>query len=41
MYPQYWSWRLGVMSTEVTSLGTHTTCGARTAVYSQLARKQG
>ena len=25
MYPQYWSWRLsGVMSTEVTSLGTHT-----------------
>jgi L-fuculokinase len=43
MYPQYWSWRLsGVMSTEVTSLGTHTDLWRpHEQVYSQLARKQG
>ena len=43
MYPQYWSWRLsGVMSTEVTSLGTHTDLWRpHERAYSQLARKQG
>jgi L-fuculokinase len=43
MYPQYWSWRLsGVMSTEVTSLGTHTDLWRpHEEAYSQLARKQG
>jgi sugar (pentulose or hexulose) kinase len=43
MYPQYWSWRLsGVMSTEVTSLGTHTDLWRpHEQAYSQLARKQG
>jgi sugar (pentulose or hexulose) kinase len=42
-YPQYWSWRLsGVMSTEVTSLGTHTDLWRpHEQAYSQLARKQG
>ncbi|HTU66583.1 MAG TPA: hypothetical protein VMF52_11580 [Steroidobacteraceae bacterium] len=42
-YPQYWSWRLsGVMSTEVTSLGTHTDLWRpHEQTYSQLARKQG
>ena len=43
MYPQYWSWRLsGVMSSEVTSLGTHTDLWRpHEQAYSQLARKQG
>jgi L-fuculokinase len=43
VYPQYWSWRLsGVMSTEVTSLGTHTDLWLpHEEAYSQLARKQG
>lgn len=43
MYPQYWSWRLsGTMSTEVTSLGTHTDLWRpHEQAYSQLARKQG
>jgi len=43
MYPQYWSWRLcGIMSTEVTSLGTHTDLWRpHEQTYSQLARKQG
>lgn len=43
MYPQYWSWRLsGVMSTEVTSLGTHTDLWRpHEQGYSQLARKRG
>lgn len=43
MYPQYWSWRLsGVMSTEVTSLGTHTDLWRpHEQGYSPLARKQG
>ena len=43
MYPQYWSWRLsGVMSTEVTSLGTHTDLWRpHEQVYSSLARNQG
>jgi len=42
-YPQYWSWRLsGVMSTEVTSLGTHTDLWRpHDQTYTQLARKQG
>jgi L-fuculokinase len=42
-YPQYWSWRLcGVMSTEVTSLGTHTDLWRpHEQGYTQLARKQG
>ena len=39
-YPQYWSWRLsGVMSTEVTSLGTHTDLWRpHEQAYSQLAK---
>jgi sugar (pentulose or hexulose) kinase len=43
LYPQYWSWRLcGVMSSEVTSLGTHTDLWRpHERAYSQLARKQG
>ncbi|MBC8027013.1 MAG: L-fuculose kinase [Steroidobacteraceae bacterium] len=43
MYPQYWSWRLsGVMSTEVTSLGTHTDLWRpHDEAYSQLARARG
>jgi len=43
LYPQYWAWRLsGVMSTEVTSLGTHTDLWRpHDQVYSALARKQG
>ncbi len=43
LYPQYWSWRLsGVMSTEVTSLGTHTDLWRPIdQTYSVLARKQG
>jgi sugar (pentulose or hexulose) kinase len=43
LYPQYWAWRLsGVMSTEVTSLGTHTDLWRpHEQVYSALARKQG
>jgi L-fuculokinase len=43
MYPQYWSWRLsGVMSTEVTSLGTHTDLWRpHDEAYSQLARSRG
>jgi L-fuculokinase len=43
MYPQYWSWRLsGVMSTEITSLGTHTDLWRpQEQTYSLLARKQG
>lgn len=43
LYPQYWAWRLsGVMSAEVTSLGTHTDLWrAHEQAYSQLARKQG
>lgn len=43
MYPQYWSWRLsGVMSTEVTSLGTHTDLWRpHEQAYTQLARRQG
>jgi sugar (pentulose or hexulose) kinase len=43
LYPQYWSWRLcGVMSAEVTSLGTHTDLWRpHERAYSQLARKQG
>ena len=43
MYPQYWSWRLsGVMSTELTSLGTHTDLWRpHEQAYSALARKQG
>ena len=43
MYPQYWSWRLsGVMSTEVTSLGTHTDLWRpHEEAYSQLARSRG
>jgi len=42
-YPQYWSWRLsGVLSTEVTSLGTHTDLWRpHERAYTQLARKQG
>jgi len=42
-YPQYWSWRLcGVMSTEVTSLGTHTDLWRpHEQTYTQLARRQG
>jgi L-fuculokinase len=43
VFPQYWSWRLsGVMSTEVTSLGTHTDLWRpHEQAYSGLARKQG
>jgi L-fuculokinase len=43
MYPQYWAWRLsGVLSTEVTSLGTHTDLWRpHEQTYSQLARRQG
>ncbi len=43
LYPQYWSWRLcGVMSAEVTSLGTHTDLWRpHERAYTQLARKQG
>ena len=43
LYPQYWSWRLsGTMSSEVTSLGTHTDMWRpHEQTYSQLARKQG
>jgi sugar (pentulose or hexulose) kinase len=43
MYPQYWAWRLsGVMSSEVTSLGTHTDLWRpHDRSYSTLARKQG
>jgi sugar (pentulose or hexulose) kinase len=43
LYPQYWSWRLcGVMSSEVTSLGTHTDLWRpHEQGYSTLARKQG
>jgi L-fuculokinase len=43
LYPQYWSWRLsGVMSTEVTSLGTHTDLWRpHDRSYSTLARKRG
>jgi L-fuculokinase len=43
LYPQYWSWRLsGVMSAEVTSLGTHTDLWRpHERAYSSLARKQG
>ncbi|HEU4593212.1 MAG TPA: FGGY family carbohydrate kinase [Steroidobacteraceae bacterium] len=42
-YPQYWSWRFsGVMSSEVTSLGTHTDLWRpHDRAYSALARKQG
>ena len=43
LYPQYWSWRLsGIMSAEVTSLGTHTDLWRpHDQAYSSLARKQG
>ncbi len=43
VYPQYWSWRLsGVLSTEVTSLGTHTDLWRpHEETYSQLARARG
>jgi len=43
LYPQYWSWRLsGVMSSEMTSLGTHTDLWRpHEQGYSALARKQG
>jgi len=43
LYPQYWSWRLcGVMSSEVTSLGTHTDLWRpHEQAYSTLARRQG
>jgi L-fuculokinase len=43
LYPQYWSWRVsGVMSAEVTSLGTHTDLWRpHDQAYSSLARKQG
>lgn len=43
LYPQYWSWRLsGVMSSEVTSLGTHTDMWRpHEEAYSQLARTRG
>jgi sugar (pentulose or hexulose) kinase len=43
LYPQYWAWRLsGVMSAEVTSLGTHTDLWRpHDQAYSSLARKQG
>lgn len=43
LYPQYWAWRLcGVLSAEVTSLGTHTDLWRpHEQAYSQLARKQG
>jgi L-fuculokinase len=43
VYPQYWAWRLsGVMSTEVTSLGTHTDLWRpHEAAYSELARARG
>lgn len=43
LYPQYWSWRLsGVMSAEVTSLGTHTDLWRpHDQAYSSLSRKQG
>jgi len=43
LYPQYWAWRLsGVMSAEVTSLGTHTDLWRpHEQAYSQLARRQG
>jgi sugar (pentulose or hexulose) kinase len=43
LYPQYWAWRLsGVMSAEVTSLGTHTDLWRpHDPVYSSVARKQG
>jgi L-fuculokinase len=43
LYPQYWSWRLSnVMSSEVTSLGTHTDLWRpHDRSYSTLARKQG
>jgi L-fuculokinase len=43
LYPQYWSWRLcGVMSAEMTSLGTHTDLWRpHDQVYSALARRQG
>ena len=43
LYPQYWAWRLsGVMSSEVTSLGTHTDLWRpHERAYSSLARKQG
>ena len=42
-YPQYWAWRLsGVMSTEVTSLGTHTDLWRpHERAYSQLALDRG
>jgi L-fuculokinase len=43
LYPQYWAWRLsGVMTAEVTSLGTHTDLWRPyQRAYSSLARKQG
>src|SRR5262249_13900293 len=43
LYPQYWSWRLSrVMSSEVTSLGTHTALWRpHDRCYSALPRKQG
>lgn len=43
LYPQYWAWRLsGVMSSEVTSLGTHTDLWRpHERGYSSLAKKQG
>jgi len=43
LYPQYWSWRLcGVMSSEMTSLGTHTDLWRpHDQAYSALARQQG
>jgi len=43
LYPQYWSWRLSnVMTSEVTSLGTHTDLWRPyDQSYSTLARKQG
>jgi L-fuculokinase len=43
VYPQYWAWRLsGVMSTEVTSLGTHTDLWRpHEEAYTQLARARG
>jgi L-fuculokinase len=43
LYPQYWSWRLSnVLSSEVTSLGTHTDLWRpHDQSYSMLARTQG
>jgi L-fuculokinase len=43
LYPQYWSWRLSnVMTSEVTSLGTHTDLWRpHDQSYSALARSQG